>query len=648
MLITSNMKECEERLRFESLLVDISSRFINLPSEKVADEIDCALRQVCECLELDLSALWRWEADSPNIYILTHAYRRFEGAPIPERMEASEVNPWAFDEVLGKRRIVFSSIDEAPPEAERDMETWKLFGIKNVLCFPLCVGGREPFGAISFHDLVDERTWSDGLVDRLQVVADVFAGALVRQRYEQALMESDERLKLAVDAVDAGIWVWSNEREEFWLSDRLAEFFGLQPGEVLPVDGWTGMMHEDDRVRAMEALQEGLSSGELAQVEYRIVEPDGGIRWMHARGRSCATKDGEQRFLGIAGDVTKQKESELKLAETLKEVDELRKRLKEENVYLRDHLRDAEGHGEVLGNSPATRSMLDLAARVAKTDATVLITGETGTGKELLARYIHDHSDRSKRAMVCVNCAALPAPLIESELFGREKGAYTGAMTKQVGRFEIADGSTLFLDEIGDLPMELQSKLLRVLQDGTFEKLGSHKTQQADVRVIAATNADLSEMVRAGTFREDLFHRLNVFPIVSPPLRNRSEDIPELTWNFVREFNNKMGRSVNAVPVEVMEALRAYDWPGNIRELRNLIERAMILAEGKTLVMEPLQSGCFCKENTSLEKVERKHIEEVLEQSNWQIGGSGGAAERLGLPRTTLNSRIKKLGIVRR
>lgn len=250
--------------------------------------------------------------------------------------------------------------------------------------------------------------------------------------------------------------------------------------------------------------------------------------------------------------------------------------------------------------------------------------------------------------MVKVNCAALPAPLIESELFGREKGAYTGAMTQQVGRFEIADGSTIFLDEIGDLPLDLQVKLLRVLQDGTFERLGSHRTLHTDVRVIAATNRDLTAMIKEGKFREDLFHRLNVFPIEVPPLRARGFDIPLLVWKFVQEFNQKMGRSIDSIPKPSMERLKQYPWPGNVRELRNVIERAMIVSEGPSLKIQlPDPDVSASSRPSTLEDLDRRHILDVLERTRWRISGKGGAAGILGLVPTTLHSRMKKLGIRR-
>jgi transcriptional regulator with GAF, ATPase, and Fis domain len=294
------------------------------------------------------------------------------------------------------------------------------------------------------------------------------------------------------------------------------------------------------------------------------------------------------------------------------------------------------------------KKVLGRAEQVAQTDSTVLLLGETGTGKELLARAIHRMSLRTARPLVTVNCASLPPTLIESELFGRDKGAYTGALTKMIGRFEIADGSTLFLDEIGEIPLELQSKLLRVLDEGTFERLGSTKTLHVNVRIIAGTNRDIEREVKDGKFRPDLFFRLNVFPIVIPPLRDRLDDIPILVRAFVREFQKRMGKEVESIPKKTMHALQSYSWPGNVRELRNLIERAMIVSKGKTLEVDVPKRALSEKDATGkLEDMERKHIVAVLEKTGWRIGGQGGAAEALGLVRTTLHAKMKKLGIKR-
>jgi transcriptional regulator with GAF, ATPase, and Fis domain len=291
--------------------------------------------------------------------------------------------------------------------------------------------------------------------------------------------------------------------------------------------------------------------------------------------------------------------------------------------------------------------------QVAYTDTNVLILGETGTGKELIARAIHDLSRRREGPLVKVNCAALPGNLIESELFGHEKGAFTGALSTRVGRFELADGSTLFLDEIGDLPLELQVKLLRVLQEGEFERLGSTKTRRVNVRVISATNRNLYSLIQSGGFREDLFYRLNVFPINCPPLRNRKEDIPLLVRYFVEKYRIKTGVKIEAVPGKVMKMLQEYHWPGNVRELENIIERALVTTKGAVLevgnwFVPKKQAVSDTSHTPTIQEIEKQHICKTLEKTHWRVSGTGGAAEVLGLKPTTLEARMKKLGIKRK
>jgi transcriptional regulator with GAF, ATPase, and Fis domain len=344
------------------------------------------------------------------------------------------------------------------------------------------------------------------------------------------------------------------------------------------------------------------------------------------------------------------KRMEGRLKQRLHEIQELKQRLEQENFYLRDEVALLHDHSGIICESRVMKFVLHQLEQVARTDSTVLIAGETGTGKELLAREIHALSSRKGRTLVVVNCASLSPTLIESELFGREKGAYTGAMTRMAGRFEIADGSTLFLDEIGELPLDLQSKLLRVIEEGSLERLGSTRIIHVNVRIIAATNRDLSEEVERGAFRQDLFYRLNVFPLTMPPLRERREDIPPLIWAFVRNFEKKMGKHIEKIPGRSMEALQNWSWPGNVRELRNIIEHAMIITRGKTLevVMPKVNADEHAEEqHISLESAERKHIQAVLQRCGWRISGAGGAAEALGLKRTTLQSKMKKLGIER-
>ena len=316
--------------------------------------------------------------------------------------------------------------------------------------------------------------------------------------------------------------------------------------------------------------------------------------------------------------------------------------------YLR---RDANRHfdaGEIVGRSAALRRVLDQVQQVAATDATVLLMGETGTGKELFASRVHSLSARHSRPMVRVNCAAIPATLVESELFGREKGAYTDAVARQIGRFELADRSTIFLDEIGDLPSDVQVKLLRVLEERQIERLGSPKSISIDTRIIAATHRNLEERIEAGSFRDDLYYRLNVFPIQVPPLRNRPEDIPDLVWRFVDEFSTMLDKPIDEIPRDNMLALQNYSWPGNIRELRNVIERAMIVATGPRLTMTlPKHSVPATLRSVKLADVEKEHIRSVLEAAGWRIRGVGGAADRLGLRPTTLETRMAKLGLQR-
>ena len=330
------------------------------------------------------------------------------------------------------------------------------------------------------------------------------------------------------------------------------------------------------------------------------------------------------------------------------EVVKLKNQIEQENIYLRKEIEVKHKHEEIIGNSEPLRNMLSSAEQVAGTGSTVLILGETGTGKELLARAIHNLSPRKDRQMVTLNCAALPATLLESELFGREKGAYTGAMTRQIGRFEIADGSTIFLDEIGEMPLEVQAKLLRVLQERKFERLGNPETIRVNVRIIASTNRDLARSVAEGRFREDLYYRLNVFSITAPPLRERIEDIPLLVWAFIKEFEKPMGKAIEKIPQKSMAALQRYPWPGNIRELKNVIENAMIISNDRILKLKSLADlSLSLQKDLKLEVVERNHIIDVLNKTSWRVSGQKGAADLLGLKRTTLESRMKKLGIIR-
>jgi formate hydrogenlyase transcriptional activator len=339
-------------------------------------------------------------------------------------------------------------------------------------------------------------------------------------------------------------------------------------------------------------------------------------------------------------------------------IEHLKEKLEKEKVYLEEEIRTANNFEDIVGESAALRRVLKEVETVAPTESTVLIHGETGTGKELIARAVHHLSPSRQRTFVKLNCAAIPSGLLESELFGHEKGAFTGAIAQKVGRFELAHQGTLFLDEVGDIPLELQPKLLRVLQEQEFERLGSTRTIRVQVRLVAATNRDLPDMVRDGQFRSDLYYRLNVFPISLPPLRERREDIPRLVRHFTQKFARRMGRRIETIPAEAMDALVRYPWPGNVRELENVIERAVILSPGTELQIPVGDLKAAAAQTTpvpdgkaagpaSLADAEREHIMRTLRETNWVLGGPKGAAARLGMKRTTLQSKMIKLGIAR-
>jgi chemotaxis protein methyltransferase CheR len=404
-----------------------------------------------------------------------------------------------------------------------------------------------------------------------------------------------------------------------------------------------------------EAFQaKALTAKTPASLEYQIHTPAGETRWVeqtnnpvHLEGALSAGTRGSIR------DITARKQSELDLKQAYQEIGVLKDQLEAENTYYREKIQSVEGSSELLGQSDPMKYLLFRIRQVAPSETTVLIQGETGTGKELVAEAIHSLGPRKERALVKVNCAALPPGLAESELFGHEKGAFTGAQNLRKGRFELADGATLFLDEVGELSPDVQAKLLRVIQDGQFQRVGGIHTLKVDVRVVAATNRDLAKEVTKGRFREDLWYRLNVFPISLPPLRQRKGDIPMLAQFFLDRFCQKLGRNQLDLPKSVIQALQAYAWPGNVRELQNLIEQAVLVSDGPMLRLpDRLGSLPAGSPDTgllgTLVDVERDHIRRVLEATTWKIEGAGGAAEILGLAPSTLRSRMQKLSMGRR
>ena len=548
--------------------------------------------------------------------------------------------------MLHGETLAFST-EDLPPEAARDRETRLHYGVMSSVVIPLSVGGGPFFGVLAFDSLGKKRAWPQLLVKRLTLVSQVFANALERKHYERALHESKDRLSLAADSAGAGLWELDCRTNIFWATERARSMFGYDPEEIINMERFEASVHPADLELVRQVIAEALSEREPVDVEYRILGSDGFIKWISSsRGRPYFNPEGDPvRLMGVSIDISERKGR-------MNEIEELKRRLENENLYLREELRTEQGFEEIVGESKAIKAVAIMVKQVAATDANVLIFGETGTGKGLVANAIHQLSERKDRLLITVNCAALPHNLIESELFGREKGAFTGAYARQAGRFEVADGGTIFLDEIGEMPLELQSKLLRVLQEGEFERLGSASTVKVDVRVIAATSRNLRQEVSARRFREDLFYRLNVFPIPIPPLRQRSEDIPLLAQHFTNKYARKMGKSIKSIPRVAIKAFLTYDWPGNVRELEHVIERAVIITPGSSLKMTdqliPSLPGISKDEPLKdLATMEREYILSVLKQTKWKIAGPSGAASILKLHPSTLRSRILKLGIRR-
>ena len=635
----------EELVAFERLVGDIAARFVNLDPADVDDAIVDAQRRIVEALELDRCSVFQSSDDAFEDFVLTHNWSVDDTPEPPLRISASDYFPWSIARIREGKIAKVSSLDDVPDSRER--ESLRSYGTRARVAIPLSIGGRI-IGAITFVSTRDERPWPEEMVSRLHLIAQMFSNVLARRYAELELRASEERFRTVADHAPVMIWATGTDKACRWVNRRWLDFTGCTLEQALG-SGWSDSVHPDDLSACLEAYTSAFDERRSFGIEFRLRRHDGEWCWVLGKGMPMFEADGAFKgYLGSCIDVTEQKQAKLELEAALAEVQRLRDRLQLENVYLRKEVQERFGQGPVVGQSAAVRRVLEQVEQVAATDSTVLLLGETGTGKELFASLIHERSTRHARAMVRVNCAAIPSTLIESELFGREKGAFTGALARQVGRFEMADHSTIFLDEIGDLPSEVQVKLLRVLEERQIERLGSPKGIAVDTRIIAATHRDLEQLMAAGTFREDLFYRLNVFPIRVPPLREREEDIPLLVWRFVEEFATAFARRIESIGRDNMTALQAYSWPGNIRELRNVVERAMITATGTRLTIPvPSATTASAKRSTKLVDVEKSHIRSVLESTNWRIRGPGGAADRLGLKPTTLETRLAKLGVKR-
>ena len=466
------------------------------------------------------------------------------------------------------------------------------------------------------------------------------------KKTNESLAKSEAYLADAQTLSETGSFAWNlSTGEQSWSAEifRIYEYDRtLKPTFQSVLE----RVHPEDRDLAQKALS-GALQGEEFDFEHRLLMPDGSIKKLHVRGHALSRETANPEFVGAVMDITTMKNA-------MDEIQALRDQLYKENLALREEIDITRMFEEIVGSSPALQSVLSRVAKVAPTDSTVLITGETGTGKELIARAIHKRSQRSSRAFVSVNCAAIPRDLIASELFGHEKGAFTGATQRRVGRFESAEGGTIFLDEVGELPLETQIALLRVLQEREYQRVGGNEPLKADVRVVAATNLDFHAAIADGKFREDLFYRLNVFPIEVPPLRDRQGDIPLLVEYFVDRYASKAGKTITGINKKSMEVLQSYSWPGNIRELQNVIERSVIICDSENLSVDEswlerpesvANAGPTQPLSKRLATQEREIIEAALAESKGKVSGPMGAAAKLGIPQSTLDSKIRALKI---
>jgi formate hydrogenlyase transcriptional activator len=639
-------QQLEDRVRFESLISDLSASFVNISPAEVDGEINKWLQRITDFFDADRCTLGLLSEDRTQ---LRGAFEyRLEGVePAPVSLSRDQL-PWYMAQLAQGKSVVMKRLEDLPAEAHQERQLCRAKGMKSLLSIPMVIG-RKKLGSCALVSVRAERIWPVDLVQRMRLIAEVFANTLARRRSDEVLRESEARLNLAATSAEAGLWILEISSGHIWATAKARELYGFAADQEVNFEDFILVVDPEDRERIRRSVEQAIQTRGDFREEYRINPADGAIRWVDARGRPYFKPSGEpERLMGVSLDISERKKMEAQLRDRLRDIEQLKQQLEKENIYLREEIELQNVHEEIVGRSRAMKRILTQVEQVARTDATVLIEGETGTGKELLTRAVHRLSARKDRPLVTVNCASLPPTLIESELFGREKGAYTGALTRMTGRFEAADRATLFLDEIGELPREVQAKLLRVLEEGRFERLGSTTPQQVNVRIIAATNRNLSRDVEQGKFRKDLYYRLNVFPIAVAPLRERPEDIPLLVWAFVRQFEKKMGKRIDHIPRQNMEDLQHYPWPGNARELRNVVEHAMIVSSGKTLnVHVPRTASSESPASLSLADAERRHILGVLRKSNWRLTGRGGAAEILGLKRTTLQSKMKKLDIRR-
>jgi PAS domain S-box-containing protein len=634
----------DEPRAFEQMLGELLAEFTNLHAEDVERAITRAQSRICEAADLDGIAVFEF-TDGGDDFALTHAWSRNPDAFPALIRSARRLFPWLYARARAGTLASFSSLDDVTEVAERDAREHE--GTRSGVVVPFSIDGHAA-GAVSFTSTAERHRWPAETLNRLHLLAQVLSTAIARKQSHAMLRASQERVAAIADSAPVMIWMSDAEKRCTWFNRRWLDATGRTMDDARS-RGWLDAVHPEDMDACLDVYATAFDARQPFSLQWRFRRTDGEWRWVAGTAAPCFARDGAfTGYIGSCVDITEQKDAQAGVDRARLEIRRLRDQMRGENGSTRREMVERADENTVVGQSSSSHRVLEQIEQVATTDSTVLLLGETGTGKELCATQIHERSTRHARAMVRVNCAAIPSTLIESELFGREKGAFTGALARQIGRFEVADHSTIFLDEIGDLPPEVQVKLLRVLEERQFERLGSPKVIPVDTRIIAATHRNLEQLIAAGTFREDLYYRLNVFPIRVPALRERVEDIPLLVWHFVDEFSKAFGKRIETIAKSNMDALQRYTWPGNIRELRNVVERAMITAAGPRLTIPvPDTSSGASGRSIRLIDVERTHIRRVLESTRWRIRGVGGAAEQLGLKPTTLETRLAKLGLKR-
>ena len=696
-----------QQLRIARLISELSTGFIRLPASNIHEGIGVALRALGEGLDLDRANVSRLSDDLER-FSMTHRWIAAGDPHTPTPLQEIPMStlPWAQDRLRRGDDVVLNTLDELPPNASGERALFVQAAAQSVVIVPMTIGLR-PIGFVGFIQSRRQRTWSEDELAAMRLAAQIFASALDRKRTDEALRErlqfesllsglSTRLIGAPVDHIDAAIentlravveeqklgraivQLINDARTHFlpsyeWCAPGVDSFSKSMSGLPIAEFGWplpqiaageaivlyrsklppeaksARMVFERDRQNGFEVL---------ATVPLVIAGTVVGCIGFFMRG-AARRPDGFIQQLRLVGEMVANALARKRSEEARRRAFDELARLKASAERERDDLREEIGSaGEIVGDSPALRTALERVAAVAATDATVMLHGESGVGKELFARAIAAGSRRAHAALVKVNCASVPKELFESEFFGHVRGAFTGAHKDREGRFELADGGTLFLDEVGDIPLDMQAKLLRVLQEGEFERVGDDRTRKVDVRIVAATHRDLAAAVAAGRFRQDLYYRLSVFPIEVPPLRERKSDIRRLAEHFLAHFARTMGRHGLAIDDEQARVLEAYEWPGNIRELRHVIERAAILSRTPPLRLDlalptesapaPASRSAAIMTESELRTLERDNLVATLERAGWRVAGSGGAAELLGMRPSTLRDRMKALGIQRR